>query len=153
MVSACLAGDRCRYNGKSRTDPRIKILRKKNEAIAVCPEVLGGLSVPRLPCEISGGDGRDVVCGKARVVTSAGEDVTPALLKGAAAALRQAKEHKVRLAILKTKSAACGCGKIYDGSFNDVLRDGNGILTVLLQQAGIRVITDEDFLRMKEFSP
>ncbi len=150
MVSACLAGERCRYNGQSRADARITALREKNEAVAVCPEVLGGLPVPRLPCEIIGGDGKAVLQGRARVIDSAGEDVTAALLAGSLAALRLAQAHAVDLAVLKTKSAACGCGRIYDGSFSGTLRSGSGILTALLEQAGIRVISDEDFERMKE---
>ena len=136
LVSACLLGVACRYDGKSK--PNEKILAMLNNPvfnlIPVCPEILGGLSTPREPCEIRG----------ERVVTESGIDRTEEYERGAAETLRIAKLFRCNLAIFKEKSPSCGSGKIYDGSFSRTLTDGDGITTRLLKANGIRVVGESE---------
>jgi uncharacterized protein YbbK (DUF523 family) len=134
LVSACLAGAPCRYNGRGFICPSVAALVAAGKAIAVCPEVLGGLSTPRPPAEIVAG----------RVVTVVGEDVTAAYQAGAQLALKLASKAGCRTAILKARSPSCGCGQIYDGSFSGRLIPGDGVFAALLKQAGIVVQTEED---------
>ncbi len=134
LVSACLAGERCRYNGLGFICPAVAAVVASGEAIAVCPEVLGGLPTPRLPAEIVAG----------RVVTVAGEDVTSAYQAGAQLALQIARQAGCRTAILKARSPSCGCGQIYDGSFSGQLIAGDGVFAALLKTAEIVVQTEED---------
>jgi uncharacterized protein YbbK (DUF523 family) len=112
--------------------------------VLVCPEVDGGLGTPRPPAEIVGGDGADVLAGRARVVTSGGADVTGAYVAGARRALAVAQESGARAAILKSRSPSCGKGGIYDGSFSRSLRAGDGVTAALLRANGIEVVTDEE---------
>ena len=125
-VSACLAGECCRYDGKANLDPRAAVLRKQG-ALIICPECLGGLSTPREPAEIIGGDGADVLDGKARVITKSGCDVTDAFLSGAEASLAMCREKGITDAFLKARSPSCGCGIIYDGTFAGVRIPGDGV--------------------------
>lgn len=113
--------------------------------ITVCPEILGGLGIPRENSEIAGGDGTDVLTGDAAVITISGRDVTKNFVKGANAALSIAKKYRVRKAILKSKSPACGSGKIYDGTFCGRLKAGKGVLASLLIRNGIRVYTENGY--------
>ena len=136
LVSACLAGVECRYNGTASLCPGIVELVSSGKAIAVCPEVLGGLAVPRLPAEIV----------EFRVRTTQGQDVTDAYQAGAATALRIAVENGCKSAVLKARSPSCGSGRIYDGSFSGRLVDGDGLLADLLKQAGITVYTEEEYV-------
>ncbi|MFH1460352.1 MAG: DUF523 domain-containing protein [Candidatus Omnitrophota bacterium] len=145
LASACLAGEKCRYDGLSQPLALIVKLKEKGKVILVCPEVMGGLPVPRPPCEIIGGSGEDVINNQAKVINKLGQDVTAQLLDGAEKAKNLAQENKISLAILKSKSAACGVGKIYDGTFQQRLINGNGILTALLKNQGIRVVSEVDF--------
>ena len=135
LVSACLAGVECRYNGTASPCTGIVEWVSSGKAIAVCPEVLGGLDVPRLPAEIVG----------LRVQTTQGQDVTDAFQAGAEAALRIAVENGCKSAVLKARSPSCGSGRIYDGSFSGRLIDGDGVLAGLLKQAGITVYTEEEY--------
>lgn len=128
LVSACLAGCNCKYNGKNSVIPEIERLVEEGKAIIVCPEVLGGLPTPRDPCEIQEIDGRQVV------VSKTGEDVTEAFVKGAQKTLELAKEINPSLVILKANSPSCGFGKIYDGTFTGTLKEGNGLTAELLQK-------------------
>ncbi|MGL4607498.1 MAG: DUF523 domain-containing protein [Eubacteriaceae bacterium] len=139
LVSACLVGIKCRYDETGNLIPTIRQLMLENKAIPVCPEVLGGASTPREPGEIV------VENGKRKVVTAKNEDVTESFVTGAERALETAKKSKVKLAILKSNSPSCGCGKIYDGTFTHTKIDGDGITTALLKENGIRVITEEEF--------
>ena len=107
--------------------------------MCICPECLGGLSIPREPAEIVGGSAEDVLVGHARVLTKSGVDVTEAFVRGAYAALEFCKTHGIKEAILKAKSPSCGCGMIYDGTFSGHLIAGNGVATTLLRQNGIAV--------------
>jgi uncharacterized protein YbbK (DUF523 family) len=144
LVSACLIGKRCRYDGSHKRNEAVVALAKRQKLIPVCPEELGGLPIPRPPSEIVGGDGADVLVGKTRVLTKQGEDVTPYFLKGAAEVLKIAQAHNVKKAVLKTRSPSCGCGEIYDGTFSGKTRPGDGVTTALLKQNGIEVVGEGD---------
>lgn len=136
LVSACLAGFPCRYDGKSKPVAEVVRLVEEGKAIPFCPEVEGGLDTPRIPAEIRDG----------RVVREDGADVTGAYRRGAEKALALSKEKGIRKAVLKAKSPSCGCGKVYDGTFTGTLKDGDGVTASLLKKAGIDVLTEETFL-------
>ena len=144
LVSACLTGEKCRYNSEHRLHPVVDKLSKKNKVIAVCPEVMGGLPTPRLACEIAGADAQLVLDAKTKVLNMAGEDITEAVLQGCYKALDMAKKNNIKLAILKDKSVCCAVNKIYDGTFQSRLVKGKGILTLLLEAEGIRVVNSEE---------
>ncbi len=135
MVSACLAGQKCRYDGRSNLRPEIASLVEAGQAVPVCPEVLGGLPTPRTPSERREG----------RVVFATGEDVTEAFASGAEAALYIAEEYGCSAAILKARSPSCGCGRIYDGTFTRTLVDGDGVFAELLRKKGFQLFTEETF--------
>lgn len=142
IVSSCLTGVKSRYDGSSNPDKKVIEMVEKGEAVPVCPEQLGGLPTPRPPQEIVGGTGKDVLDGKARVVNSEGRDVTREVLKGAEETLNIAKVLGAREAVFKSNSPACGCGKVYDGTFTGKLREGDGVTTALLKRNGIKVRTE-----------
>lgn len=136
LVSACLANIKCNWKGAaSPLDAVIKLV-KNGKAIPICPEQLGGLTTPRPRAE------QQNDC----VITVDGKDVTVAFTQGAHECLRIAQCYDCKQAILKSRSPSCGCGKVYDGSFSGKLVPGDGVLTKLLKQNGITVITDEEFL-------
>ena len=135
LVSACLCGEKTRYDGKAFVNDKINRLVDRGKAIMICPEVEGGLKVPRLPCEIR----------KGRVVNTALEDKTENFVDGAHKTLELAKKYGIKKAILKEKSPSCGTKYIYDGTFTKTLVPGQGITARLLQENGIDVISDEDF--------
>ncbi|NLW44154.1 MAG: DUF523 domain-containing protein [Syntrophomonadaceae bacterium] len=145
MVSACLAGINCKYNGGNNYCSSLCAWLASQPHFLVCPETLGGLPIPRMPAEIQGGDGNDVLDSRARVVTSQGDDVTDAFIQGARAVLDLARLNRVNLAILKSNSPSCGCGRIYDGSFSRRLRPGDGVAAALLRRHGVKVLTEKDF--------
>ncbi|MBC7343287.1 MAG: DUF523 domain-containing protein [Clostridia bacterium] len=136
LVSACLAGHNCKYNGGNNLAPAIKELVQQGIAIPVCPECLGKLTIPRPPAEIQGGNGMDVLSGQARVIDREGKDVTQAFLRGAQAVLAKAQQVKPSLIILKEKSPSCGTTLIFDGSFSGRTRPGPGVTAALLYQYG-----------------
>ena len=142
-MSACLAGRACRFDGSANADDEVARLVAEGRAVLVCPEVDGGLGTPRAAAEIEGGDGADILAGRARVVTAAGADVTDAYVAGARRALRAAEEAGATKAILKARSPSCGKGGIYDGSFSRSLRSGDGVTAALLGAHGIEVVTEE----------
>ncbi len=131
IVSACLAGYRCRYDGKTVPNEEIVALMKRGDAIPVCPEMMGGLPCPRVPSERTA-DGT-------RVIARDGSDVSDAFGSGAQETLRIARMYDCKRAILKARSPSCGVGKIYDGSFTGTLRDGNGVTAQLLMENGVSV--------------
>lgn len=140
LISACLIGVCCRYDGRSKPCPEIlEQIGLDNRLIPICPEQLGGLSTPRVPCEILDGEGIDVWTMGARVCDEQGQDYSIAYRKGAEETLRIAQLLKVSEAWLMSKSPSCGCGQIYDGSFSGILRNGDGVCTALLKQHGIAV--------------
>lgn len=147
LISACLLGMPCRYDGNSKPLPQlVELIKQKQIIIPFCPEIQGGLSIPRLPAEIVDGDGAVVLNGKARVINENGEDYSEQFLKGAAAVLRMAKELNPELIILKSKSPSCGIGEIYDGSFGRSLKQGHGVTAALLKQANFRLCSEVEFL-------
>jgi len=139
LVSACLLGINCNFEGKNWQNPQILEEFQKGELFPICPEVLGGLSVPRIPSEIQGGDGKDVLEGKASVVNLQGIDVTDEFMVGAYDALKIAEAIGAKEALLIEKSPSCGCGAIFDGSFTDKLREGDGVTAALLKKNGIKI--------------
>ncbi len=135
VVSACLAGQPCRYDGGSSPHPAVCELIRTGQAIAVCPETLGGLPVPRVPAEIRNG----------RVMSKDGTDVTEAFIQGAQEALRRTVKAGCSGAILKARSPSCGSVDIYDGSFSGKKIPGEGVFARLLREAGLPVWTEETF--------
>ncbi|SDL47260.1 Uncharacterized conserved protein YbbK, DUF523 family [Maridesulfovibrio ferrireducens] len=129
VVSGCLAGIKCKYNGTESTDETVVELVKQGKAIPVCPEQLGGLPTPRPCCEFVGD----------RVLTTLGIDVSEQFLKGAEEGLRLAKLVGAKKAILKSRSPSCGYGKIYDGTFSGKLIAGDGLFAAMLKENGITV--------------
>lgn len=144
IVSACLAGVACTHEAEAKTRAWAKDLVAQGRAVLVCPEMAGGLPVPRPASEIQGGDGTDVLDGRAHVQDEHGRDVTANYLKGAQVAAKLAKDHRAQLAILKARSPSCGCGRTYDGTFSGTLKDGDGVTAACLKREGLRVVTDED---------
>lgn len=142
-VSSCLAGMNCTYAGKNNLQEKIKALVDQGEAIVVCPEVLGGLPIPRTPCEII----------KDQVIDQNGIDRTKEYQLGAKKALDICLKHHVTTVILKSKSPSCGKDLIYDGTFCHKLVKGQGIFVKLLQENGIMVYNENDidtFLKERE---
>lgn len=133
LISACLLGVACRYDGCRKPLPAsvIEELQQKYHLIPICPEIMGGLPTPRIPAEIQP---------DRRVLRSDGIDVTENYQRGAEEALHLAELFHCNLAVLKEKSPSCGAGRIYDGSFTKTLTEGDGIAAELLQKNGIRVI-------------
>lgn len=141
IVSACLLGTNCRYDGGNSKNSKVINLTKKDDLIPVCPEEAGGLPTPRPAVEIVDGDGDDVLDGKAKVLTSDGEDKTAEFIKGGQYALELVQSEGATKVILKSRSPSCGCGEIYDGSFSGSLISGDGVTTALLKRHGIEVIS------------
>lgn len=133
LISACLMGCACRYDGKSKPHEIADALSKKHTLIPFCPETYGGLPTPRFPSEIVGD----------RVINSQGTDVSAEYNKGANEALRIAKLTGCEVAVLKAKSPSCGNGKVYDGTFTNTLKNGDGITAALIKKHGIKVYTEE----------
>jgi NAD(P)H-hydrate epimerase len=143
LVSACLLGVNCRYDGQNNLNEKVVGLASKEVLVPVCPEQLGGLGTPREPMGIIEGGGSEVLDGKAKVINRNNEDVTVNLVRGAKETLKIVKSSGAREAIFKARSPSCGCGKIHDGT-SPRLVEGDGVTTALLKRKGIRVITEED---------
>jgi len=145
LVSACLLAKLVRYDGKIKVpDPRLSDLYQKGDLILCCPEVDGGLSVPRPPAEISCGDGYAVLEGQCNIVRKDGTSVREAFMNGAQYALDLAIQHHIKIAILKSKSPSCSNSKIYDGTFTGTLKKGVGVTTALLELNGISVYSEQE---------
>ena len=140
LVSACLLGVCCRYDGKSVPNERVIALKDDFTLIPVCPEIFGGLPTPRPPAERTGN----------LVVTLEGNDVTDRYLRGAREVLRLAGVFECRIAVLKERSPACGCGKVYDGTFSKTLTDGDGVAAQLLKTRGIDVFGESQIDKLIE---
>jgi uncharacterized protein YbbK (DUF523 family) len=136
LVSACLLGIPCRYDGAARPLLSFPPELAGQEMLPVCPEELGGLGTPRPPAELVGGDGAAVLDGRARVVRADGTDVTGQFLKGAAAAVGLARHHGVKLACLKSRSPSCGAGRTHR---EGAVAPGLGVAAAALRRAGVEV--------------
>ena len=143
-VSACLLGETCRYDGRSKPCARVQELAADgHELVPICPEVAGGLPTPRTPSEIRG-TARGVLEGRDHIMAADGRDNTACFMKGARIAADLCRENGVRLALLKAKSPSCGFGQVYDGTFTGTLVAGRGLTAELLSDAGVRVLTEND---------
>ncbi len=134
MVSACLLGQKCKYNGGDNYNDAVAAFCRDHKVIPVCPELSGGLSVPRRPCEIADGV----------VINDRGENVDGAFRSGAELCLKQAADEKIDLAILQSRSPSCGVNQVYDGTFSGKLIEGSGIFAGLLIRHGFRVVDAGD---------
>lgn len=142
LVSACLLGINCKYDGGNNLREDVKALINTHNLIPFCPEVYGGMPTPRIPSERRGD----------MVINAEGQDVTEYFIKGADMALKLAKDFDCKYAILKVKSPSCGAGKIYDGSFTKTLTDGDGMTAELLKKHGIIILEDSETDKIKELS-
>ena len=138
LISACLLGEKCRYDGCSKPNECALRLASKYELIPICPEVMGGLPTPRKPSEING----------ERVIMVDGTDVTAEYKKGAEIALALAQEHGCKTAILKSLSPSCGKGLIYDGTYTKTVVNGNGVTAELLMKNGIAVLDETEIEKL-----
>lgn len=139
LISSCLAGVNCRYNGGNSENKVVLKLVKEGKAIAVCPEQLSGLPTPRVPCEIIIDKN-----GNKKIINKDGKDLTKEFIEGAEKTLAIAKAKGIKKAILKSKSPSCGCGLVYDGTFSGTLVKGNGLAAELLIKNGFEVYTEND---------
>lgn len=135
-VSACLLGINYKYNGGNNYSEKLEKLLEKHEVIPICPEVLGGLPIPRDPSEIVNGE----------VLTDKGKSVDKEFRNGAKKALEIVKESGAELVVLQSRSPSCGLGKIYDGSFTGGLVEGDGVFVKLLKDEGIKVVDVGHFI-------
>ena len=134
ICSACLLGVNCRYDGGNRLNAKVVEMARAGGVVPVCPEQLAGFSTPREQAEIRGG----------KVFTKSGKDVTGEFERGARATLKIAKEAGAEEALLKQRSAACGSGQIYDGSFSGKVIGGDGVTARLLKENGVKVVSEEE---------
>ena len=144
LISACLVGLNSRYDGKSKREKKVmEYLNKRDiEFYPLCAEQLGGLCTPREPSEIEQGrTAKEVLEGKAKVLSKSGEDVTQNFISGANEVLNFCKEFNITHAILQDRSPSCGYSKVYDGSFSGKIINGYGVLTQLLEDNGIVILT------------
>lgn len=144
-VSACLCGEACRYDGQAKECAAVNALAKEHELVPICPEVLGGLPVPRPRCELVAGAPGE---GMSRVIDETGADKTDAFAAGAQKAWEIARGEGCELAVLKAKSPSCGTGLVYDGTFSGRLVPGYGITARLFREGSMRVIDEEEFARL-----
>jgi len=144
IVSGCLVGLKCRFDGKYKVSKEFMDLMPKGIFIPVCPEQLGGLPTPRIPCWIEDGDGYDVLFKKSRVVNQKGEDLTEFFKKGAKETAKIANFLGINVAVFKEKSPSCGVNFIYHG---DKLVKGCGVTTAILIKMGIHVLDEKSFIQ------
>lgn len=143
LVSACLLGVGCRYDGQSNQLPQLEQLMKKHTCIPVCPEIFGGLPTPRVPAERQGN----------KVITQDGQDVTENFIRGTAEVLRLADLYHCKAALLKERSPSCGSGQIYDGAFTKTLVEGDGLTAQMLKKKGISVYGESQIRDLVEDRP
>ncbi|MBE6970820.1 MAG: DUF523 domain-containing protein [Ruminococcaceae bacterium] len=142
LLSACLLGVACRYDGRSKAYPMMEELCRQYHVVPVCPEIMGGLPTPRTPAERLGD----------RVITKSGGDVTENYDRGAQQVLQLARTLGCTVAVLKERSPSCGSGQIYDGTFTGMLTDGWGVAAQLLRENGIRVLGESQLAAFLEES-
>lgn len=140
MVSACLLGQKCKYNGKNNLNADLVEYLRPYTVVPICPEVQGGLSTPRMPSERY----------FEKVITKDGQDVTESFQLGAIIALQLANQQDCKVAILKKNSPSCGFGEIYDGTFSSRLKKGNGVTAELLYQNGIVILNEENYTHLDD---
>ncbi|MDF8361658.1 DUF523 domain-containing protein [Achromobacter anxifer] len=148
LISSCLLGNPVRYDGRGAAHDHAVLARWRGEGrvVAVCPEMAGGMPVPRPPAEIEpGSDAGAVLAGRARVVAVSGEDVTQPFVHGAQAALDAARMRGIGIAVLKEGSPSCGSGYVYDGHFAGRRQPGVGVTAELLARAGLRVFSEHQW--------
>ena len=138
LISACLYGIACRYDGKDNQISHIELLQQRYTLIPRCPEVMGGLPTPRTPAERRGRD----------VITRKGVVVTREFQRGVYQSVQLAKQYGCKVALLKANSPSCGCGFIYDGTFTHTLIAGDGMLTEALKDEGIHVFTEREIEKL-----
>lgn len=154
LVSACLMGDAVRHDGAHKRIGHASLLRWEREGrlVRLCPEVAGGLPVPRLPSEVAGGgDGAAVLEQRARVFNGAGLDVSEHFLRGAGAAIRLVRQYGIRMALLKDGSPSCGSGYIHDGSFSGIRVNGRGVTAEAISRLGVRVFSEHQIPEAEEW--
>ncbi|MCF6246113.1 MAG: DUF523 domain-containing protein [Desulfobacula sp.] len=153
LVSACLAGDVVRYDGKCvpLKNKYLELLGNKGCMVKCCPEVAGGMSIPRAPAQIAGGNGSDVLAGRAGVMDINGKDVSRFFIKGAESALSVVRAHHSQVVLLKDKSPSCGSHFIYDGTFGGRLICGDGVTAAILKQNNVYVFSDSEIQEFEIF--
>jgi len=152
LVSRCLLGQAVRYDAGSHGPfTLLQQWQAEGRVVPLCPEVAGGLPVPRAPAEIPGGQGEQVLDGLLSVVTEAGENVTAAFLAGAAEAVRLVQLHDIRIAVLKARSPSCGNLHNYDGSFSGRKVAGMGVTAAALQRLGVQLFNEEQLEQAQAF--
>lgn len=146
LISACLMGQKVRYNGKDllQETEGFQALKQQHELISLCPEVAGGLSTPRPPAEVQNGSAAKVFESNGKVIATTGDDVTQAFISGAEQAVSLCKEHNIRFAVLTESSPSCGRNKVYDGSFSGNKIEGMGLTAYLLEKNGVKVFSQFD---------
>lgn len=144
VVSACLLGENVTYRGDSNKNEELIQLLKHYDIIKVCPEVMGGLSIPRNPSEIKSFN-------PLKVVSHQSVDVTEQFLKGSIQALEKIKNHNVKIAILKANSPSCGNEYVYDGTFSSSLVEGSGVFASMLKEMGMKVFNEKQIEEIKEY--
>ncbi|RLL54064.1 DUF523 domain-containing protein [Mariprofundus sp. EBB-1] len=144
LISACLLGERVRYDGKHSSihSDVLQAWEQQGRLIPLCPEVAGGLPIPRPPAEIEAGDAKAVIKGEGAIRRKDGSDVTEAFMAGAEMALALCMQHDIRIAILKEGSPSCGVNRLNDGSFSGIKISGQGVTACLLAQHGISVFSE-----------
>ncbi len=150
-VSACLLGIMCRYDGKAFGQDMTEVF-SAYDIVPICPEQMGGLPTPRIPCEIQGGDGKDVLEGLAVVMDKNRVDRTDEFIKGAKEAFEIVKKQGINTAVLKSRSPSCGSGMIYTGSFDGRLKPGYGVVAALFKKMGIKIYDEENCVNSKEMN-
>lgn len=145
LVSACLLGVPVAYDGQGRLVAPLLEWAAQGRLIPICPEVAGGLPIPRPTAEIVGGSGEDALDGQARVMTQEGQEVTEAYLRGARLALETAQRFGAVGAVLKARSPSCGPSQIYDGTHSGRLVSGQGVTAALLRRAGLEIVTGREW--------
>lgn len=144
LVSACLIGINCKYNGYNNKNEKVIHYLKDKQFIIACPEQLGGMSTPRDPSEIIELDTDDIIKGQTSVISNKSLDVTNKFKQGAKETLKIANIYNCKEAILKDGSPSCGSSYIYDGTFSSKKIDGVGVTTALLINNGIKVISEKE---------
>lgn len=156
LISACLLGQAVRYDGQDNArkvrawQAVLQQWHQQDILVPVCPEVLGGLPIPRPAAEIQNGDGHQVIARQTDVKAITGENVTAAFIAGAERTLALAQKYQASCALLAARSPSCGKHVIYDGSFSGVLKDGMGVTVALLEQQGIRCYNPDEIALLQQ---